>query len=286
MKLVFVVAIVLQLLALSHGALTLGGVMKTASPSGATGCSFVHIDPNNANVTTIATVDALCKDASDKFGLPMTTAVNSTMFFMTGTGKFIYTVDMKTGAYAVYAPLPASYDFTVGLTYSNDMLFWVTTTSIYGIPARGAAPKLLLHFTDFKLTEDSVVTSNADDLFIVNGGTMYRVQLKKAYRMWTTTLGNPLSRVMDLQYFAANDKLIMLDSYQLYSVDPKSGVATNLCGIPNGPGFPRVNVLYQSSFYWADFTHMHLIDVVQAKVIGEPLPLDAIKLVGYFQYFV
>jgi len=204
-------------------------------------------------------------------------------FFVTGTGSYIHAINVYTGTEFVYAPLPTSYDYLAGLFISRNKLYVVSASSLYLVSAGKVRP--VMNLTALSLNSDTLVTADYGDLlFLVTDLTLRTIHVASLTLVSTVNLGPPLTFVMDFQYYDLNNNLVVLDHYKLYSLNQKTGATQFLLNIPDGSGFPRINTLFSSSFFFSDFETVYEIDLPSVKIIANA-SFVSVPCVGYFQFF-
>jgi len=260
----------------------LASVYRTGS---LTNCSFIHINRTSGHVDYIRELH-VCQDTDrGGSGLPKTAynSVTRMFFFVTGTGSYIHAINVYTGTEFVYAPLPTSYDYLAGLFISRNKLYVVSASSLYLVSAGKVRP--VMNLTALSLNSDTLVTADYGDLlFLVTDLTLRTIHVASLTLVSTVNLGPPLTFVMDFQYYDLNNNLVVLDHYKLYSLNQKTGATQFLLNIPDGSGFPRINTLFSSSFFFSDFETVYEIDLPSVKIIANA-SFVSVPCVGYFQFF-
>jgi len=268
----------------------LGAIYHVNGSDTADDCCFINV-PTNGVINVRSMVPELCLDADPNAGfrLPQTHYGFGTdrLFFTSGSGKFVHSVNAFTGERDAvpWGTLPAQYDFLIGIAYTAEALWVVSISTVYKVSAQGGSCTPLYSIATYGLTSNAVVTSSDDSLFFAENSLLLKLSL--ATGQVTTINMNPVKKPMDLAFYSMNNTLLIVDTYRLFAVNPDNGLGSQVMAIPNGPGFPRVNTLRDTTWQFCDFTRLYTTDL-QAEggpTITTTALFNSIPLVGYFQYF-
>lgn len=263
-------------------------------------CTYVHIKQPSGTVYPSASPFSGCSDKtgqSEGIARSAKSQALHSVFFMSGQGANIYRVAYGSGDAQVYAKLPGSYNWTVGMEFLEGVgLLLLTTTDLYivrdnttisAIPTAAAAATgerplehlLTLHTP---LTADAIMTSNyyTPKLFVADLSNLITVDCT-ALKETATATAVPLptftavempglSKIMDLAVYTPQTtikSLIALQDYKLYFLNPETGKSSFILPIPDGSGFPRINAIFVDTFFFSDFDKLYTVDIPSAKVL-------------------
>jgi hypothetical protein len=208
----------------------------------------------------------------------------------------IDTTTLKTTALAPLPPYDTADPFLgfvgiPGASPSDPQSLWLVTKGGVWSVADGAvtrAATVKLPSTGKVAGSPTGGMGGAPLLFVTDAGSATLYIIDMGAEGSTTTVSTGISKPMDLQYSAALDKLLILGSYTLYTVDYLTGRAKKLASIPNGPGFPSVNAISPdgTTFAYMDFAHVDWVDTATGKITqAETGFVGAPRVVGYPSWY-
>lgn len=261
-------------------------------------CSYIHIQYSGKTFPSEQPFTGCGDVTGQSDGIPRTASFRSghQLFFMTGSGANIFSVHFSDGAQTVFATLPAMYNFTIGMQYVTGAgLFILTTGKLYIVPevSRSALAKAVevMDVSSLGLTEDAVLSGNNDVkiLYVADKESLFKLDVSAKMPVVSIIQMETISKAMDLAVYTPNgvsgpvEGVLVLESYKLYLVDADTGKTSFLLDIPDGSGFPRVNDIFTTTFFFCDFDKLYTVDI-PSKTVLTNATFNGALLQGYFQW--
>ncbi|KNC54500.1 uncharacterized protein AMSG_10498 [Thecamonas trahens ATCC 50062] len=277
------------LLAAGGGLVT---IIREAYPN-ITTCSVKIFDPSTGDATVLVDdVSTVCQDRSSANSrassawLPPTAVTElhkngvldsqpsaaGLLLVTTGSGKYVWGINVATGALSKVAALPAGLDVvSIGYDASTLKIFVLSTDALY-LVANGDVTKVYSGISLNSITA-AVAWSGTGSLYAADAsGHLLTLDLVN-YRLYSTALS---ISVLNLDWLGANNTLVALASYELYDVDPVDGSLSKLWKVPDGNGYPATHTVNDFVYYVADFQNLYTVSLFDYSI------LDKVAFDGYF----
>lgn len=254
-------------------------------------CDLWSVSPSTGENKTIGT-SGVCKDTSTTWPSYSAHYPQSTSLYVAlAEAPAVYSVDMNSAATSTLVKVTYndSNPFIGFISFSPKLTYLVTQYQVWILNSSQPYPLINYAFpADVQLTGTATGgTGNGPRLFIHDGDSdaLYTVDINAGTVSKSHT---GIKGLLDLQYDSGaqttgSERLIAVIGYTLGQWDLKAHKFSKIGGIPDGPGYPRVNALSPSGKTLAiiDFANVFTMDTVTGAV-GPLFPFSkAPKVVGF-----
>ena len=235
-------------------------------PADVTHCDLIRIDlATGANTTLFSDVSA-CSALTTNYPSFSTQGPAGRLLVAVGSAAAVFSVDIETGtAIPLGAIANNKSDIMIGVAHWPAQNVTVVGTQ-YGIwnASSFLQNDLLLELSGADAFGEAFVFAGPWPTLFVVSGTSSRILLidiEAATIKRTTGLASPIGTVLN------GNALLQEKGYVLYSTPAAGGAAKRVLSIPDGPGYPRTNLLAGTDFWVVfDFAHMMVADLKKKTI--------------------
>jgi hypothetical protein len=258
-------------------------------------CSFVNIAQPAGTVTRALPFSGCTDRGTQSNGVPVSTFAWSGgyVYWMSGTGAYVWQVDDSLGTTTQYVALPSTYNFTIGMeAVTGSGLFLLTTSTLYYASQQTATPGPFTPIlSGLTLSTKAVIVGDYFNtgLYVVDGSMLWVIDVTNPMSPVVTPVKMAtLNHILDIQlYVAGGDPttqvLLALQDSSLYWLDFHTGNSTYIMNIPATTSLPWSNAISGETWFVNDNATLWTIDPVMAQVLTSS-PFDGADLQSSVQY--
>jgi len=274
---------------------TCGGILSgfQENAGNISDCSYIDIAQPSGKITRALPFVGCLDRGQQSTGIPRSTIrwSGGYIYWLSGTGAWIWQTDDATGDTTQYVSMPSIYNYTLGLGYVNALgLFMLSTSDLY-YSAEGDSPGALnrvLSVAALQLSQSAVLVGDYWNPFfyVVDGSSLYIINVTtptspQVVRRSMTNLTN----VWDLAVYGTDpstSQLLAVQDFQLYWLD-FNGNSQYIMNIPKGKGLPLSNAISGDTWFVCDDATLYTIDPVTATLLTND-PFDGAALQSPFLF--
>jgi len=267
------------------------------TPGNHANCSCDQIDQPNGDILGVIPFSG-CSDRTGASNGPAASIFDYDLYgmlFMTGTGSYMWDMNLMSKQAFVWGNLPTTYNYTLGLAqFSMNGLYIVTTSTIYYANSSDPVPRTFRPIAMLDLSTNAAVGSSywVPVIYIMDGSTLYTVDVtipgspQVSSMMTTGDLSSKTISTMSLYVPSQPDLPYLVgvgSDYGLYALDPTTAISKLILNLPtDNPPLPRASTIMDTEIFYVDNVNIYDVDFVAMAILNTS-PFETAQLEGNIQ---